>query len=225
MLELEKEGTGGQRARRQGGLASWSSRQKGRTNEHGDNVSKPTAERKPKKITPEYLSNAALYYLQRFAASRARLQDVLLRKVARRLMLKTPAAEEVREWLPEIQKLLDRYEESGLINDIALAEARVAGMRRSGGSAHGIMQKLRQKGLAVSIVESALESYSEAEGVDDAVALQQFMKKKKFGPFRAANVLADEKRIKKEIGSLLRAGFNYQLVKVAMKAEEIMPPE
>jgi len=184
-----------------------------------------TAARKPKKVNEQYLANAALYYLQRFAASRARLQEVLLRKVARRLMLKTPAAEEVRAWMPEIEKLLDRYEASGLINDTALAEARVAGMRRSGGSARGITQKLRQKGLPVAIVENALENYSEAEGVDDAAALQQFMKKKKFGPFRAANIIADEKRIKKEISALLRAGYNYQLVKVAMKAEDIMPPE
>lgn len=183
---------------------------------------KTFAERKPKKITPDYLSNAALYYLQRFAASCARLREVLLRKVARRQNLKSVTVEEVQVWLPEIEKLLERYKEAGLINDAALADAHVAGMRRSGGSARGIAVKLRQKGFAADTIADALAGHEAEEGASDADAIQKFMKKKKLGPFRAANKPADEKQIKREIAALLRAGFDYALVRSAMAAQNFM---
>ena len=207
-------------ARRKRGLAWSSETDRGDAREHPLRLTKKFPERKVKKVDAQYLSAAALFYLQRFAASRARLQEVLLRKVAQRLQLNSPTAEAVCVWLPEIEKLLDRYEEAGLINDAALADARVAGMRRGGGSARGITQKLRQKGLGVEVVVAALEKYTEAEGLDDTDALQQFMKKKKFGPYRATTVAADEKRLKKEITALLRAGFGYQLVKAVLKMDK-----
>lgn len=211
------------RNRRKGGLARSSGR--GNTNEHRASMPNRAPERKPKKVNADYLHRAALYYLQRFAASRARLQEVLLRKVTRRLNLKTTATEEVRAWLPEIETLLNRYEESGLINDKNLAEARVGSLRRGGASARGISQKLKQKGFAAETIALALEQNNETDGVDDANAIKKFMQKKKLGPYRTPGKISDEKTAKKEIAALLRAGFSYQLVKNAMRADEIMPPE
>jgi len=177
---------------------------------------KKPAEEKPRKMDADYLHRAALYYLQRFAASRARLGEVLLRKVARRLNLKTISAAEVRAWLPEIEKLLDRYEESGLLNDAALAGARVANMRAGGKSAQDITRKLQHKGFSGEHVKAALAVHEEEGGPNDAAALEHFIRKKKFGPWRAPEKNTDPKRVQKEIAALLRAGFDYQLVRSAM---------
>jgi regulatory protein len=211
------------KARRKEGLAR--SSEQGRAGEHPKSVTKKFMERKPKKVDAAYLHRAALYYLQRFAATRARLADVLLRKVTRRLNLKSTAMDEVQAWKPEIEKLLNRYEESGLLNDAALADARVAAMRRSGGSARNITQKMKLKGFANETITTALTHHDEAEEMSDEDAIKSFMKKKKLGAFRAATKTADDKQIKKEISALLRAGFAYQLVKRMMDTDDIMPPE
>ena len=179
--------------------------------------------RKPKKVDADYLHRAALYYLQRFAASRARLGDVLLRKVARRLCIKSTVAPEVQSWQEEISKLLNRYEENGLLNDAALADARVESLRRAGGSARNITQKLKQKGFQAATISTALTEHEESENVDDEVAIKNFMKKKKLGLFRLPGKVVDEKLKKREIAALLRAGYNYQLVRRMMDAEEFMP--
>ncbi len=182
---------------------------------------KAAPERKPKKVDAEYLHRAALYYLQRYAATRARLGEVLLRKVARRLMLKSLSVEAVQQWRPEIEKLLDRYEASGLLNDQMLAETRVVNMRAAGRSARDITNKLRQKGFVPQVVETTLQQHEEEGGIDDAAALQKFMQKKKLGAYRRPDRAFDEKAAQKEIGVLLRAGFNYQLVRDALS----IPPE
>lgn len=210
------------KARRKRGL-SWSS-QEG-AGEHKNTMSKPPVERKPKKVDSEYLHRAALYYLQRYAATRVRLGEVLLRKVARRLMLKSVSVAAVQEWAPEIEKLLDRYEASGLLNDQQLAETRVVNMRASGRSARDITNKLRQKGFAPQLIERTLQENEDDGGADDAAALQKFMQKKKLGPYRRADKVMDDKAAQKEIGTLLRAGFNYQLVRdaLAMPVELLDP--
>lgn len=179
-------------------------------------MTKPLPERKPKKVDADYLHRAALYYLQRYAATRVRLGEVLQRKVARRLLLKSVSVAAVQEWAPEIEKLLDRYEASGLLNDQQLAETRVVNMRASGRSARDITNKLRQKGFAPPLIEKTLQDNQDEGGADDAAAIQKFMQKKKLGPYRRADKIVDEKTAQKEINALLRAGFGYQLVKDSM---------
>lgn len=166
------------------------------------------------------MHRAALYYLQRYAATRVRLREVLLRKVARRQLLKTVQATEVQIWIPEIEKLLDRYEASGLLNDQALAETRVVNMRAAGRSARDITNKLRQKGFAPAMIENTLQENADDGGITDVEAIQKFMQKKKLGPFRRNDKVMDEKTVQKEIGTLLRAGFNYQLVRDALSMQQ-----
>ena len=43
----------------------------------------PPARKPPRRVTAQYLENAALHYLQRFASSSASLRRVLMRKVDR----------------------------------------------------------------------------------------------------------------------------------------------
>lgn len=230
-LDCDKKGIPAKKqdtARRKRGL-SWSSSREG-ADDHAKTMSSRPPERKsknkagrvgvaaarPKKVDADYLHRAALYYLQRYAATRARLGEVLLRKVARRLCLKSVQLDEVQQWLPEIEKLLDRYEASGLLNDALLAESRVNNLRGQGRSARDIKNKMRQKGFAAGTIEKTLEQYEEDGGMDDAAALDKFMRKKKLGPYRRADKVTDDKVIQKEIATILRAGFNYQLIKDKM---------
>ena len=83
--------------------------------------------RTPRKITPRYLENAALYYLQRYASSAGNLRRVLTRKVDRSCQFHGMPAD---EFYPVIDALVARYEKSGLLNDTLYAEGRTASLRR-----------------------------------------------------------------------------------------------
>ena len=81
--------------------------------------------KKVKKISPTYLRNLALWYLERFGGTRARVQATLMRRVqaAEQEYGPEPKAE---EW---IQETLDTLTHEGLINDREFARGRVAGQR------------------------------------------------------------------------------------------------
>ncbi|MEM9192761.1 MAG: RecX family transcriptional regulator [Myxococcota bacterium] len=155
--------------------------------------------RGPRRITPKYLERAAFYYLSRRGASRAQLRDVLLRKVRR---AEDPPAESA-EW---VEAVLVRCEELGYINDRSYAASKARSMRRRGGSKAKIRAKLRQKGIAGELIDETFE----AEGQDDELsAARRYAERRRFGRNR--------ERRDKELASLGRAGFSFQVARRALE--------
>ena len=97
----------------------------------------------PRKVTPAYLQRAALAYLERYASSAENLRRVLRRKVDKRCRLRGEDPAEFHEMIDEV---VAKSLRSGLIDDTRYAEARVATLRRRGGSARAIQAKLSAKG-------------------------------------------------------------------------------
>ncbi len=180
---------------------------------NGDSLPKKRARRKPKLITPTYLANAALYYLQRYASSAAQLRTVLRRKVMRsaRAHETDPAP-----GYQMIEELIVRYEGSGLLNDTAFAETKVRGLRYSGASTRKIQQKLQQKGVASDIVNDVIEKNDLVEDTDELQAAQTYARRKKLGPYR---LRAKDNAEQKDLASMARAGFSYAIIKEIMNAE------
>src|SRR5579871_6293648 len=83
--------------------------------------------RGPKPITPTYLENAALYYLERFSSSSAHLKRVLMRKVMR---AEAAGNGERAEGERLVDALIARYVAAGLVDDKAYARQRAASLRR-----------------------------------------------------------------------------------------------
>jgi regulatory protein len=161
--------------------------------------------RQPKRITRQYLENAALYYLQRYATSAENLRRVLARKVKRSCAFhKLPED----EFHPMIEDLIKRYTSSGLLNDNSFAEARATTLRRQGKSRRAIEARLQAKGLGKADIARAMNKAGGGED-DEFKAAQAFAKKKKLGPWRA-KPLADLKAAQKEMAALARAGFDYE---------------
>lgn len=167
------------------------------------------AKKIPRKVTAAYLEKAALAYLERFASSAENLRRVLKRKVDKRCRLR---GEDPAEFAEMIEDVVARSQRSGLVDDARYAQARVASLRRRGGSARMIQAKLAAKGIARSLVGDALQD----EDVDDFGAACALARRRKIGPFRSG-----ERRPfrEKDLAVLARAGFGFDVARRVIDAE------
>lgn len=165
-----------------------------------------------REVTPRYLENAALYYLERFATSAANLRAVLMRKVAKSAYHHGTDTKEGEVW---IDALIARFCASGLLDDRAYSEARVASLRRQGNSARTIRGKLLQKGVDVEIIEEALENHGAEDDRsvrdEEADAAMRLARRRRLGPFAPAARRAA--RRDKDMAALARAGFSYDIAR------------
>lgn len=170
--------------------------------------------KQPRRISAQYLENAALYYLQRYASSAENLRRVLLRKVKRSSDFHKTDPE---PFYPVIDDMILRYERSGLLNDKGFAEAKVASLRRQGQSRQAILAKLQAKGLTRADIEAAL-AQAAAEHAEDAemTAALAFIRRKKIGRYAKAPA-GDPKARQKELAAMGRAGFSYELARAALQ--------
>ncbi len=185
---------------------------------------KPEKQKKqPRKITQQYLENAALYYLQRHATSVSNFRLVMKRKIDRscRFFQSDPAP-----FYEMVENLAERYIRAGILNDQQFAEAKTSTLRRQGRSRQAITAKLRVKGLSVEEIEQALqkadtehESYSDIDA--EMAAALKLAKRKKLGPYRIATDI-DIKERQKEMAVMARAGFSFDIARRVLDYTEDM---
>jgi regulatory protein len=174
------------------------------TDETGKPLRKP-----PRKVTPAYLQRAAMAYLERYSSSAENLRRVLRRKVDKRCRLR---GEDPAEFHDMIDEVVARSLRSGLIDDTRYAEARVASLRRRGGSARAIQAKLSAKGIDRSTIAAALEG----EEGDEEQAARAFARRRKLGPFRPGERAPYRD---KDLAAMARAGFRFDVARIIIDAE------
>ena len=178
---------------------------------------KPRAEKKPpKKITEKYLYNSGLAYLQRFPASTPHFRRIMGRKIDRSC---TYHKDQDRE---ACQKMLDATVETlvrqGMLNDDAYLQGMVNSLRRRGQSTQAILSKLQQKGMGQEAILKAIRTHDEDRGSQnpDLAAAVMLMRRKRIGPFRKS----PEGEKTKELASLARAGFGFDIAQKALALEQ-----
>lgn len=176
-----------------------------------------TARRPPKRVTPQYLENAALHYLERFASSSANLRRVLMRRVDRSVQEHGTDREEAAKWVDD---LLERCQRSGLLDDAGYARMKAESLHRRGASTRSIREKLAAKGVARDAVDGALERVREdVEGGDlDLAAALALARRRRLGPYRAPESRAAHRD--KDLAALGRAGFAYEIARRVVDAED-----
>ena len=174
---------------------------------------RPRRRRAPKPITPSYLENAALHYLERFASSSAHLKRVLMRKVMRAAAAGTADKTEGERL---VDALIARYVAAGLVDDKAYAAQRAASLRRQGNSRFAIRGKLALKGVERTLVESALSALDEDEAQGEIAAACALVRRRRLGPFRPAAARKDAWQ--RDLAALARAGFNLDLARRVLRA-------
>ena len=160
--------------------------------------------KRPPNVTRIGLEGAALRYLERFDCSVARLKKVLserVAKAARAGVADAAAAPAI------IELILERYQESGLINDQRFAKNFAERQRDRGASRRMIEQKLRARGISSETVEQLLPRNESASG--ELEAAQAFARRRRLGPHRKPETREAFRR--KDLMAMARAGFNYDV--------------
>lgn len=163
--------------------------------------------------TKTRLRNIALYYLERFESSEENLRTVLRRRIDKYVFInKDYNPEQAYQWVEEvIAECLER----NFVNDERFAEFKINSYLNAGKPRRYIETKLKQKGIEDKIIADYFResNYSEFE-----TALN-FARKKKIGRFRED----EEKRLanrQKDLGTLVRSGFDYDVVKEILDADD-----
>ncbi len=158
-----------------------------------------------RKITKTRLKNIGLYYLKRFESSVANLRKVLQKRV-NDYAYQHPEFNraEAGEWIEEV---LREFESYGYLNDERYSEIKIRGYLAAGKSPRYIKGKLKEKGVD----ENQLDAYLAEEEYDPKEAALRLAKKRRIGPYRQDEDARRENRTK-DMGILVRAGFDYDVV-------------
>ncbi|HYV87226.1 MAG TPA: RecX family transcriptional regulator [Candidatus Polarisedimenticolia bacterium] len=169
----------------------------------------------PPPATAERLEAAAMHYLERYSASSAHLEKLLLHKVRRsEIQHGTDAV----EGAAIVRALILRLQASGILNDCRYAEAKAASLRRRGGSGRSIRAALSARGIASDVAQHAISLADEEQGSGEAdlTAARRLAQRRRLGPWRAKN--RAEHRMK-DIAALGRAGFSYDTARAVIDGE------
>jgi regulatory protein len=163
-----------------------------------------------REIGPELLERWALGYLGRYASSSENLRRVLIRRARRH------APEAAQQARAQIDAIVARYREAGLLDDGAYAAARAASLHRRGDSLKAIRARLAGKGVPADIAAEAVSSLRENAPDPDIAAACAFARRRRLGPFRRA--AADRQR---ELAAFARAGFSRRLAEAVLACGDV----
>ncbi len=166
---------------------------------------KPKKNKVLKKITKMRLKNIALYYLRRFETSADNLRRVLQKRTLD-YVRQNPEfdKDEAFVWIEEI---VTDFQRLGYVDDSRFAALKVRDYMKAGKSVRYIKGKLREKGIGEELIADVLEDFQ----YDDYETALILAKKKHIGPFRK-DVEERFKYRTKDVGTLSRAGFSYDVV-------------
>lgn len=172
--------------------------------------------RKPKEPTSRWLRDQALRYLNRFPATTMKMRSFLYEKShAGMFAFEIPKLELKDRIEEEITKLVT----AGFMNDQEFAKNKARVMARQGKSALQIRMKLTSMEFPEEMQEEAMEALGESDRALDRRAAALYVRKRKFGPYK------DEKtrtaRREKELASLARKGFSFDIANSIINAEDI----
>jgi regulatory protein len=156
--------------------------------------------RKPRPpLDREKLSELALFYVGRYATTRAKLSSYLVRKVRERGWH--------GEGGPEIDRLVGRFAETGLVDDASFALAKSRSLSERGYGGGRVRQALRAAGIDETDGQAARELVAE-QAVDAAI---RFARRRRLGPF--ASEQPDRKGREKALSAMIRAGHGFDLAR------------
>ncbi len=172
--------------------------------------------RGPRKATPKYLRNSALYYLERYASSSGHLRRLLQVKVMRsaRAHDTDPA-----EGAAAIEALIADLLGMGLLDDARYAQERARILHRRGASMRAIRAGLRAKEIEADDIERALAALREEAAEPELAAALSYARRRRLGPYR--DPAAREDYREKDLAALGRRGFGYDLARRVIETGDL----
>ena len=177
--------------------------------------SRRKAELKPP--TRESLRRAALRYLERYASSSGNLRQVL----ERRLLVAEHRGLEHDCGDADIEEIVASLTALGLLDDRQYALDRAGALHRRGWSQQRIQADLAKKGLDKEEVQAAFAALREEEPDLETAAALAFARRRRLGPFRAADSRAEYRE--KDLAKLARQGFAYETARRIIDSDNEEP--
>ena len=167
-----------------------------------------------RRLTPADLKGAALDYLDRFAATRARLRQVMLRKIRNSVRLH---GDEPEPLIAALDQAIAWLEERGFLSDRAYAEAKARTLSARGTSRAHIVANLATKGVAVDVAREAVDRLSLEYQEPELEAARRYARRRRLGPYRHD---ARAECRTKDLAAMARAGFAGRIARQVIDAEQ-----
>lgn len=171
-------------------------------------------DKKPRKISRDYLRRVAYRYLERYATTEANFKQVLQRKI-RSPRVEEQTEDERQQALHWIEEIVADSLKQGFVDDEIFARARLASLLRSGNSMAHVRQKLRAKGVSADLTERLLAEAVESAPDSEFKSAIRYARRRRFGPFALRQKREDDD--KRQFAAMARAGFSYDLTRRVME--------
>jgi len=150
-----------------------------------------------------------MHYLERYAATTARLRGVLRRKI---VLSCRHHGDDPSRFDEMLDAVVAKCVASGLVDDARFAENRAATLRRKGQSARAVAAKLAAKGVPRDL--AVLHGTTSDE--QELAAARIAAKRKRLGPWSRGDRLAGRQ---KDLAALARAGFGMGIARAVIDGE------
>ncbi|MGH6891628.1 MAG: RecX family transcriptional regulator [Dongiaceae bacterium] len=167
-------------------------------------------------MTPADLKGAALDYLDRYAATRARLRQVMLRKIRASVRAH---GDGLAPMLAALEEAIQWLEGRGFISDQAYADAKARALAARGTSRAHILAKLASKGVAAEAARAAVDHLSAEHHEPELEAARRYARRRRLGPYRGEGNARAECR-DKDLAAMARAGFAGRIARQVIDAEQ-----
>ena len=147
----------------------------------------------------------ALFYVGKFATTRAKLASYLNRKLRER-------GWDGDDW-PDVERLVERLAASGLVDDASYALSKSRSLSERGYGAARVRQTLRAAGIDEDDGQAARELAAD----EAASSALRFARRKRIGPF--AERVLDRPAREKALAAMIRAGHGFEIAKAVVNAE------
>ncbi|HUA78024.1 MAG TPA: RecX family transcriptional regulator [Acetobacteraceae bacterium] len=155
------------------------------------------------------LHAAALAHLSRYAATRAGLERVLFRRIARWARQAEGEPDVVAAARATAREVVERLVAAGAVDDASFAAARARRLARTGSSRARIAANLARHGVTGAALAAALPA-------DELLAALALVRRRRLGPYRAETDRADPETARRELAALARAGFPHAIARAAL---------
>jgi regulatory protein len=169
--------------------------------------------RKLRRLTPADLKGAALDYLDRFAATRARLRQVMARKIRNSVRVH---GDDPAPLMAALDETLQWLESRGFISDQAFAEARARTLAARGTSRAHILAKLAARGVGAEDARAAVDHLSTEYEEPELDAARRYARRRRLGPYRSE---ARAECRDKDLAAMARAGFAGRIARQVIDAD------
>ncbi|MDA0308037.1 MAG: RecX family transcriptional regulator [Proteobacteria bacterium] len=170
------------------------------------------------------LENKALSYLGRFSSSEANFRHILSRFGKRKCLPKDADDEMETQFLlqlgTQIDALVARYRDCGYINDNDYALSRARHLRQKGHSHYRIRQHLQSKGIDAFTIETTMTDGELGGHEAEQDAAKRYARRRRLGVYASAKATSKPDWQNRHLASMIRAGFSYDIAKVALLSDE-----